>query len=184
MPELPDITVHLEALQQRLVGERLESILLKNPFLLRTAEPSLQACAGRKVLQLRRLGKRIAIGFEGDLRLVLHLMIAGRLHWYAKDHRGKVRAPLLQLEFSSGTLTLTEAGTKRRAALHVVSGEQNLLEHDRGGLEVLDARFDEFRERLSLANHTLKRALTDPTLLSGIPMRTRMKFCTARSFLP
>jgi len=168
MPELPDVTVYLEALQQRLVGERLENILLKNPFLLRTAEPPLQACVGRKVVQLRRLGKRIAFGFEGDLWLVLHLMIAGRLHWYAKDHRGKVRTPLLQLEFSSGTLTLTEAGTKRRAALHVVSGEQNLLEHDRGGLEVFDVSFAEFRERLSLTNHTLKRALTDPTLLSGI----------------
>lgn len=168
MPELPDIAVYLEALQQRLVGERLERILLKNPFLLRTAQPPLQACVGCKVMQLRRLGKRIAIGFEGDLWLVLHLMIAGRLHWYAKDHRGKIRTPLLQLEFSNGTLTLTEAGTKRRAALHVVSGEQSLLEHDRGGLEVLDASFDEFRERLSLTNHTLKRALTDPTLLSGI----------------
>jgi len=168
MPELPDIAVYLEALQQRLVGERLERILLKNPFLLRTAQPPLQACVERKVVQLRRLGKRIAIGFDGDLWLVLHLMIAGRLHWYAKDHRGKIRTPLLQLEFSNGTLTLTEAGTKRRAALHVVSGEQSLLEHDRGGLEVLDASFDEFRERLSLTNHTLKRALTDPTLLSGI----------------
>lgn len=168
MPELPDITVYLEALQQRVVGERLQRILLKNPFLLRTAEPPLQDCAGHKVTALRRLGKRIALGFEGDLWLVLHLMIAGRLHWYPQDYRGKVRAPLLLLEFSSGTLTLTEAGIKRRAALHVVSGEKNLVEHDRGGLEIFDADLDEFRRRLMLTNHTLKRALTDPTILSGI----------------
>lgn len=168
MPELPDITVYLEALQRRIVGQRLDRILLRNPFLLRTAEPPLQACEARTVETLRRLGKRIAIGFEGDLWLVLHLMIAGRLHWYEKNHRGKIRSPLLQLEFSNGTLTLTEAGTKRRASLHVVAGEAQLLDHDRGGLDVFAATPDEFRQRLTITNHTLKRALTDPTLLSGI----------------
>lgn len=168
MPELPDITVYLEALQRRIVGQRLDGILLKNPFLLRTVEPPLQTCVGRTVKTLRRLGKRIAIGFEGDLWLVLHLMIAGRLHWYEKNHRGKIRSPMLQLEFPNGTLTLTEAGTKRRASLHVVVGEAQLLDHDRGGLEVFAATLDEFRQRLTITNHTLKRALTDPTLLSGI----------------
>ena len=168
MPELPDVTVYIEALQQRLAGRRLQHILLKNPFLLRTAEPPLHVCEGRDVVALRRLGKRIAIGLSGDLWLVLHLMIAGRLHWYAQDHRGKIRPALLQLEFDNGTLTLTEAGTKRRASLHVVPGTANLSEHDRGGLEVFEASLNEFRQRLSLRNHTLKRALTDPTILSGI----------------
>jgi formamidopyrimidine-DNA glycosylase len=168
MPELPDITAYLEALNRRIVGQRLERALLKNPFLLRTAEPPLSASEGRRVEKLRRLGKRIAIGLEGDLWLVLHLMIAGRLHWYERAHRGRIRAPLLQLEFSSGTLTLTEAGTKRRASLHVVAGEEHLAEHDRGGLEVLEAGCAEFRDRVGEQNHTLKRALTDPTILSGI----------------
>jgi formamidopyrimidine-DNA glycosylase len=136
--------------------------------LLRTAEPPLSACEGREVKELRRLGKRMAIGLEGDFWLVLHLMIAGRLHWYQRGHRGRIRAPLLQLEFTNGTLTLTEAGTKRRASLHVVSGEAHLADHDRGGLEIFDATLAQFRERVSERNHTLKRALTDPTILSGI----------------
>lgn len=168
MPELPDITVYLEALEQRIRGRLLNRAVLKNPFLLRSVDPPLHAVEGRKVIGLRRLGKRIAIGLEGDLWLVLHLMIAGRLHWYAKDHRGKVRPSLLQLEFDDGTLTLTEAGSKRRASLHVVAGEEALRLHERGGLEVLDATFAQFRERLTRVNHTLKRALTDPTILSGI----------------
>ncbi|MBB6095279.1 formamidopyrimidine-DNA glycosylase [Povalibacter uvarum] len=168
MPELPDITVYLEALQARIVGQTLKRAVLKNPFLLRSVDPPLSACEGRKVVALRRLGKRIAIGLEGDLWLVIHLMIAGRLHWYASDHRGKMRAPLLLLEFGNGSLTLTEAGTKRRAALHVVTGEAALATHDRGGLEVLEATLAQFRERLARVNHTLKRALTDPTILSGI----------------
>lgn len=168
MPELPDITLYREALEQRIVGQRLDHATVRNPFLLRSVEPSLEACEGRKVIALRRLGKRIAIGLEGDLWLVVHLMIAGRLHWYPKDQHGKVRAPLLILEFSSGKLTLTEAGTKRRASLYVVQGESALAEHDRRGLEVLDASVDQFRERMSRTNHTLKRALTDPTILSGI----------------
>jgi len=167
MPELPDITVYIEALEARLEGARVERILLKNPFLLRTAEPPLSSGEGRRVVAIRRLGKRIAIGLEGDLWLVLHLMIAGRLHWYEKGAM-RIRAPLLQIEFDRGILTLTEAGTKRRASLHVVAGAAQLEEHDRGGLEVLDASFDAFRERMLERNHTLKRALTDPTILSGI----------------
>jgi formamidopyrimidine-DNA glycosylase len=183
VPELPDITVYIEALESRILGARLERVLLKNPFLLRTAEPPLASCEGRRVVELRRLGKRIAIGFEGDLWLVLHLMIAGRLHWHASDpqlgkrlsavsasaqKRPRSRSPLLQLEFDRGSLTLTEAGTKRRASLHVVASGAQLDEHDRGGLEVLDSPFDAFRDRLLERNHTLKRALTDPTILSGI----------------
>ena len=168
MPELPDITVYLEALEARIVGQRLEKVGLKNPFLLRTADPPPQVCEGRRVVELRRLGKRIAIGFDNGVWLVIHLMIAGRLHWYQRDHRGKIRAPLLQLEFENGTLTLTEAGTKRRVSLHVVAGETALAEHDRGGLEIFAASFDEFRQRMTQRNHTLKRALTDPTILSGI----------------
>ena len=168
MPELPDVTVYLEALTQRLVGRELQRVVLKNPFLLRSAQPSLEDCSGRKVCELRRLGKRIAIGLEGDLWLVLHLMIAGRLHWYLREQRGRMRAALLYLEFETGTLTLTEAGTKRRASLHVVAGSDNLAAHDRGGLDVLAASLPEFQARLCLRNHTLKRALTDPALLSGI----------------
>jgi len=168
MPELPDVAVYIESLEARILGRRLERILLKNPFLLRTAEPPPQSCEGRSVTRLRRLGKRIAIGFDNDVWLVIHLMIAGRLHWYGPDHRGKVRAPLLQLDFDNGVLTLTEAGTKRRASLHVVAGEAQLEEHDRGGLEVLGVAPGMFRERMSERNHTLKRALTDPTILSGI----------------
>lgn len=168
MPELPDVAVYIESLEARIVGHRLERILLKNPFLLRTAEPPLQSCEGHVATQLRRLGKRIAIGFDNDVWLVIHLMIAGRLHWYELGHRGKIRRPLLQLDFDNGVLTLTEAGTKRRASLHVVAGEAQLEEHDRGGLEVIGAGPQLFRERMSERNHTLKRALTDPTILSGI----------------
>jgi formamidopyrimidine-DNA glycosylase len=168
MPELPDITAYLDALEARIVGRRLERVQLKNPFLLRTAEPPLQAVEGHRVAKLERLGKRIAIGFDHDLWLVLHLMIAGRLHWYERGSTARIRAPLLQLEFENGILTLTEAGTKRRASLHVVANASELRQHDRGGLEVLGANRAEFRQRLSERNHTLKRALTDPTILSGI----------------
>lgn len=168
MPEFPDITVYLEALQTRIAGQRLERATVKNPFLLRTADPPLQHCEGRSVTGLRRLGKRIAIQFEGDLWLVIHLMIAGRLHWYDADSRGRMRPALLLLKFTAGTLSLTEAGTKRRASVHVIDGESNLQELDRGGLEVFDADAAAFRARLSERNHTLKRALTDPTILSGI----------------
>jgi formamidopyrimidine-DNA glycosylase len=168
MPELPDIAAYLDALRERIVGQKLERILLKNPFLLRTADPSPQSCEGHTVSYLRRIGKRIAIGFDNDVWFVLHLMIAGRLHWYPPDKSSRMRAALLYLEFSSGMLTLTEAGTKRRASLHVVAGERALETFDRGGLEVLEADAETFRARLSERNHTLKRALTDPTILSGI----------------
>jgi len=168
MPELPDVTVYIEALESRLPGQTLERATLKNPFLLRTAEPPLQSCEGRRVVALRRVGKRIAIGFDNDHWLLLHLMIAGRLHWYDKAHTGKVRPALLALQFTNGTLTLTEAGTKRRASLHVLSSAAQLADHDRGGIEVLGVDPKAFRERLSRTNHTLKRALTDPTILSGV----------------
>jgi len=168
MPELPDVTVYLEALESRLLGQTLERAVLKNPFLLRTADPPLQSCEGHRVVALRRVGKRIAIGFDNDRWLLIHLMIAGRLHWYDKAYTGTVRASLLALQFTNGTLTLTEAGTKRRASLHVLSSAAQLAEHDRGGVEVLGIDPALFRERLSRINHTLKRALTDPTILSGI----------------
>ena len=168
MPELPDITSYVEALNERIVGQTLERIVLKNPFLLRSVDPPLTALEARRVVQVRRLGKRIAIGGEGDLWLVIHLMIAGRLHWYPQGGRAKVRAPLVQFEFPNGTLTLTEAGSKRRASLYAVANTALLGEHDRQGLEVLEASADDFRERLARVNHTLKRALTDPTIVSGI----------------
>ena len=168
MPELPDITSYIEALNERIVGQTLERIVLKNPFLLRSVDPPLTALEARRVVQVRRLGKRIAIGVEGDLWLVIHLMIAGRLHWYPQGGRAKVRAPLVQFEFPNGTLTLTEAGSKRRASLYAVANTALLGEHDRQGLEVLEASADDFRERLARVNHTLKRALTDPTIVSGI----------------
>lgn len=168
MPEFPDITVYIEALQARIVGHRLERATVKNPFLLRTADPPLQHCEGRTVTGLRRLGKRIAIQLEGDLWVVIHLMIAGRLHWYEANGRGRMRPALLLLEFATGTLTLTEAGTKRRASVHVIAGEHNLADFDRGGLEVFAADVTGFRARMSERNHTLKRALTDPTILSGV----------------
>jgi formamidopyrimidine-DNA glycosylase len=168
LPELPDITVYLEALQARILGQRLERATVKNPFLLRTADPPLQRCEGRTVTGLRRLGKRIAIGLESDLWIVIHLMIAGRLHWYDANSKGRMRPALLLLEFTTGTLSLTEAGTKRRASLHVIEGERNLADFKRGGLEVFDADAAAFRARMSERNHTLKRALTDPTILSGV----------------
>jgi formamidopyrimidine-DNA glycosylase len=217
MPELPDIVVYLEALEQRIPGETLERVTITAPFLLRTAMPPINSVAGRKVVALRRLGKRICIGLEGDLWLVLHLMIAGRLHWRdqvqsptsnvqsqhtpgtadilpadrgsnsttgegvnirtgsgsdrvsarVKTSRG-ARNRLATFEFSNGTLSLTEAGTKRRASLHLVSGEASLQQLDPGGLEIFDIDRDSFAKVLQSANHTLKRALTDPRLLSGI----------------
>jgi formamidopyrimidine-DNA glycosylase len=168
MPELPDITVYLEALEQRVRGSRLVSTRIAHPFLLRTFEPPLSALHGRKVEALRRVGKRIAFGFEGDYWLVLHLMIAGRLHWFDAGTKVRGRAPLAAFTFESGTLTLTEAGTKRRASLHVFGTSRDLAAHDPGGLEVLDATYEEFRVRLTAENHTLKRSLTDPRAFSGI----------------
>jgi formamidopyrimidine-DNA glycosylase len=173
MPELPDITIYIEALESRILGRILEEIRVVSPFLLRTLNPPLASARGKKVIQLRRLGKRICIGLEGDLWLVLHLMIAGRLHWHPlgrKPGRPKVSPPrgLACFDFPSGSLVWTEAGSRKRASLHVVSGEAGLSSLDPGGLEVFDASPEQFAARLLSANHTLKRALTDPHLLSGI----------------
>jgi formamidopyrimidine-DNA glycosylase len=173
MPELPDIAVYVEALDARILGQTLESVRIVSPFLLRTAIPPLSDAPGKKVAELRRVGKRICIGLEGDLWLVLHLMIAGRLHWYplgAKPVRPRVSPPrgLASFDFSNGSLLWTEAGSQKRASLHVVSGEAGLSSIDPGGLEVLDGTLEQFAVRLLSANHTLKRALTDPRLFSGI----------------
>ena len=168
MPELPDIAVYVEALRQRILGARLESTRITHPFLLRTFEPPLASLEGRRVVELRRVGKRVAVGFEGDQWLVLHLMIAGRLHWFPTGARKTGRAALAYFVFDTGTLTLTEAGTKRRASLYVFGSSKQLAEHDPGGLEILDAPYEEFRRRLLAENHTLKRSLTDPHAFSGI----------------
>lgn len=168
MPELPDLTVYIEALASRIVGRRLERVFILQPFLLRTVEPPIEAVDGRRVDTVRRIGKRIALGLEGDLWLVFHLMIAARLHWFARGAPLAKRAALARLEFESGTLTLTEAGTKRRASLHLVQGEHALRLQDPGGIEILQSTLAQFAERLRSENHTLKRALTDPKLFSGI----------------
>jgi formamidopyrimidine-DNA glycosylase len=172
MPELPDITVYIEALETRVLNERLEKLTVASPFLLRTAEPSISALEGKTVRELRRLGKRICFGFHGELWLVLHLMIAGRLHWkHGSTPRKSVRAPKNQLAafvFENGTLTLTEAGTQRRASIHIIQGDANLDNFDRGGIEVLETDPQTFARSLQLENHTLKRTLTDPRLFSGI----------------
>jgi formamidopyrimidine-DNA glycosylase len=168
MPELPDITAYISALTPRIVGEVLERVRLANVFLLRTADPPLADVEGRTVRELRRVGKRIAIGLDGDLWLVLHLMIAGRLHWRAPAAKLGGRNMLAAFDFPNGTLVLTEAGTKRRASLHVLRGEAALAEIDPGGIEVFDADLATFRRVLTAENRTLKRALTDPRFLSGI----------------
>jgi formamidopyrimidine-DNA glycosylase len=191
MPELPDITVYVEALERRIAGARLERVRIVSPFLLRTVEPPVASVEGKKVVELRRLGKRICIGVEGEIWLVLHLMIAGRLHWREKDGGddrkpggkagGKAHARsggnslklggrqnLAAFEFSSGTLVWTEAGSQKRASLHLAAGDEGLLEFDPGGVEVLECSFDEFAAVLRAENHTLKRSLTDPRWFSGI----------------
>jgi len=168
VPELPDITLYLEALGDRIVGRQLKGIALISPFLLRTATPPLASAAGRRVEQLRRVGKRIAIGLSGQLWLVLHLMIADRLHWFASGQKVSGRAALARFEFDNGTLTLTEAGSKRRASLHLLQGDAELERIDPGGLDVFAADLAAFSARLTLEHHTLKRALTDPRLFSGI----------------
>jgi formamidopyrimidine-DNA glycosylase len=168
VPELPDITVYVEALQRRIVGEPLLEVRVRSPFLVRSVTPPLSSAVGRRVVEVRRLGKRIVAEFEGELFLVLHLMIAGRLRWRDTGKKPVARIDLAAFEFPSGTLLLTEAGSKRRASLHVVEGEGALRDFDRGGLEVLDATLAEFAARLTSESHTVKRALTDPRLFSGI----------------
>ena len=168
MPELPDISAYLSALQERIVGQPLERVRLGSPFLLRTAAPPLSEADGQIVRELRRIGKRVAIGLNNDLWLVLHLMIAGRLHWRAKGVALKGRNNLAAFDFAGGSLLLTEAGTKRRASLHVVKGEAGLRSVDPGGIEVFDSDLAGFIAAMTAENRTLKRALTDPRILSGI----------------
>jgi formamidopyrimidine-DNA glycosylase len=168
MPELPDITVYIEALESRIVGQTLERVRIPKPFLLRSVDPPISAANGKRVTGVRRLGKRIAIELEDELFLVVHLMIAGRLRWVPAGGKVPGKIGLAAFDFTNGTLILTEAGTKRRASLWLVRGEPGLAQFERGGLEVLDADLSDFTERLARENHTLKRSLTDPRLFSGI----------------
>jgi formamidopyrimidine-DNA glycosylase len=172
VPELPDIVIYIEALEKRILGQTLEKIRLVSPFLLRTADPPLAIAEGQRVRELRRVGKRIAIGMDpgegGEIWLVLHLMIAGRLHWQKRGAKVSRPRGLAAFDFSNGTLVWTEAGSQKRASLHVVRGEAGLSALDPGGLEVLNASLESFAAALTSANHTLKRALTDPRLFSGI----------------
>jgi formamidopyrimidine-DNA glycosylase len=168
VPELPDISAYLYALEARVLGQTLEHVRLGSVFVLRTVDPPVSAAEGRVVTGLRRIGKRIAIGVEGDVWLVIHLMIAGRLHWKPAAAKIGGRNALLALDFSNGTLTLTEAGSKRRASLYMVRGEQGLEDMNPGGVEVLSSDLDQFRAAISRENRTLKRALTDPRIISGV----------------
>ena len=168
MPELPDIVVYIEALEKRILGHILENGAIRGPFLLRTADPPLETAHGHRVTALRRTGKRIAVGFDNDVWLVFHLMIAGRLHWSERRVIPDGKRTLAAFDFDSGTLTLTEAGAKKRASLHVLKGEGSLADLDRGGIDVFASTIEQFREKLISENHTLKRALTDPRLFSGI----------------
>jgi formamidopyrimidine-DNA glycosylase len=168
VPELPDIAAYLTALEPRVMGQTLERIRLGSPFVLRTIQPTPTDLEGRTVRELRRVGKRIAFGLEGDLWLVFHLMIAGRLHWKPRGAKLSGRQNLAALDFAAGSLTLTEAGTKRRASIHILWGEEGLNSVDPGGIDVLSADLDSFRTALMNENRTLKRALTDPRVLSGI----------------
>lgn len=168
MPELPDVEAYVTALESRIVGEPLQRVRLASAFLLRTVQPQVASVEGRVVRELRRVGKRIAIGLDNDLWLVLHLMIAGRLHWRSPQVGLSGRNHLAAFDFPKGSLVLTEAGAKRRAALHVLRGEEGLRSVDAGGIDVLSTDLASFRVALSAENHTLKRALTDPRLLSGI----------------
>ncbi|MBX2824159.1 MAG: formamidopyrimidine-DNA glycosylase [Gammaproteobacteria bacterium] len=168
MPELPDITLYIEALEARLIGEELQSVSLRSPFLLRTVEPRPQDLLNKPVTTCHRVGKRIAIGVDDQYWLVIHLMIAGRLHWYDKGRKIPATSSLLQIDFPGGSLTLTEAGSKKRASVHILEGIDSLTELDPQGLEVLEADCTTFARRLTQRNHTLKRALTSPSLFSGI----------------
>lgn len=168
MPELPDVTVYLEALEPRILGHVIQQTETVSPFFLRTVTPPLESAHGRTVTALRRVGKRIAIGLDNDIWLVLHLMIAGRLHWKQRRTTPDGRRTLAAFDFDSGSLTVTEAGTRKRASLNVVAGERELAKLDPGGIDVFSASFEQFNGTLTSANHTLKRALTDPRLFSGI----------------
>ena len=168
MPELPDVALYLEHLATRLLNQTLERVVVRNPFVLRSFDPPISEAVGKRVLSLRRMGKRIVFGLEGDFFLVVHLMIAGRLKWYPLGKKAGGKLVLAVLEFPEGLLFLTEAGSKRRASIHLVSGEAALRQFERGGLEVLESDLASFAQRLTSENHTLKRALTDPRLFSGI----------------
>ena len=168
MPELPDIAAYISALEPRILGQPIQRVRVATPFLVRTVQPSLQELEGRTVRELRRIGKRIAIGVEGDLWLVLHLMIAGRLHWKPAGTKLSARRNLAAFDFPNGSLVLTEAGSKHRASLHVLSGEEALQAMDPGGIDVLHCDSTSFRDALTAQNRTLKRALTDPRIVSGI----------------
>ncbi len=168
MPELPDIAAYISALESRIVGQPLQRIRLASAFLLRTSQPPLASVEGRTVRELRRIGKRVVIGVENNLWLALHLMIAGRLHWRAPGAKLAGRQSLAAFDFPNGSLVLTEAGSKRRASLHILSGEESLHSVDAGGIDIFSSDLDSFRAALTAENHTLKRALTDPRLVSGI----------------
>ena len=168
MPEFPDVTVYIEALSERILNQSIEKIRIGSPFVLRSFDPSIGAAEGKRVLTLRRLGKRIVFALEEELFLIIHLMIAGRFHWKPKGAKIARKYGQAAIDFPNGTLLLTEAGTKKRASIYLVRGEAALQEHDPGGLEVFDASFEQFREALTRENHTVKRSLTDPHLLSGI----------------
>jgi formamidopyrimidine-DNA glycosylase len=168
MPELPDIVAYIHALESRVVGQPIEQVRLASPFLLRTVEPPAAEVEGRTVRELRRIGKRIAIGVDGDLWLVLHLMIAGRLHWRQRGAKLAGRQSLAAFDFPNGSLVLTEAGTKHRASLYVLRGEEKLQSVDPGGIDIFASDLSSFRDALSAENRTLKRALTDPRIVSGI----------------
>ena len=168
MPELPDVTVYIEALAERVLNQPIQRVRIGSPFVLRSFDPPISAAEGKKVVALRRLGKRIVFELEEELFLVVHLMIAGRLHWKPKGAKIARKYGQAALDFPNDTLLMTEAGTKKRASIHLVRGEAALREHDPGGLEILDASLDQFREAIIRENHTLKRSLTDPRLFSGI----------------
>jgi formamidopyrimidine-DNA glycosylase len=168
MPELPDIAAYITALEPRIVGQRIEHVRLASPFLLRTVQPSVTDAEGRLVRELRRIGKRIAIGVEGDLWLVLHLMIAGRLHWRPRLAKLAGRKSLAAFDFPTGSVVLTEAGTRHRASLSVFAGEEALRSVDPGGIDVFTSDLNSFRAALTVENRTLKRALTDPRIVNGI----------------
>jgi formamidopyrimidine-DNA glycosylase len=168
MPELPDITVYIERLEALILGQPLRELAIRNAFVLRSVSPAPADLAGRRVEEVRRMGKRIVIGFEGDVFVVIHLMIAGRLRWRAPEKKPPGRMALASFAFPDGTLFLTEAGSTRRASIFIVAGESGLAQFDRGGLEVFGSTIEAFAERLTSENHTLKRALTDPRLFSGI----------------